>query len=199
MTITDPMTKPGNSPNGVSRRADRRPPTLPTDRREEKVRGGRGGRIMITITMAAMAMTIAYPSLPRGDCQSINLASVRISPPLQRQCRTPTSPSDLQISGQIPGNPGLPYQLQDVQKTSNPKANGSPYSVTVAADDAAARDRGKGSLAAPESVGKSNERKYRIIISRHCPRFPKRPCIRPSPTPDGVEKEGRPCWAGNLK
>ena len=72
MTITDSMTKPGNSPNGVSRRADRRPPTLPTDRREEKVRGGRGGRIMITITMAAMAMTIAYPSLPRGDCQSLS-------------------------------------------------------------------------------------------------------------------------------
>ena len=27
---------------------------------------------MITITMAAMAMTIAYPSLPRGDCQSLS-------------------------------------------------------------------------------------------------------------------------------
>ena len=70
MTITDPMTKPGNSPIDASRRADRRPPTLPTDRREEKVKGGRGGKIMITITMVAMAMTTAYRSLPRGDCQS---------------------------------------------------------------------------------------------------------------------------------
>ena len=79
MTITDSMTKPGNSPDGVSRRADRRPPTLPTDRREEKVEGGRGGKI--TITMVVMAMTIAYRSLPRGDCQSPDRGLGRDQPP----------------------------------------------------------------------------------------------------------------------
>ena len=79
MTITDHMTKPGNSPNGVSRRADRRPPTLPTDRREEKVKGGRGGKI--TITMVVMAMTIAYRSPPRGDCQSLDRGLGQDQPP----------------------------------------------------------------------------------------------------------------------
>ena len=81
MTITDAMTKPGNSPIDASRRADRRPPTLPTARREEKVKEGRRGKITITITMAVMAMTIANRSLPRGDCQSLDRGLGQDQPP----------------------------------------------------------------------------------------------------------------------